>query len=89
LRDNVDESRLAALDHFDRTAEGWAKLSWIGNRTLTVNTHASCDRREVDVWIFDPGADAGIGDAALMSIGHALDVHDLLMVGAIVVHHAQ
>src|SRR6185503_19483952 len=34
-------------------------------------------------------ADARVGDAALMSIGHPLDVHDLLMVGAVVVHHAQ
>src|SRR5206468_3510321 len=45
--------------------------------------------RVVDVRIPDRGADVWILDAALAPIGHALEMHDLLMVGAVVPHDGE
>ena len=59
------------------------------NRPFAVHAHTACQRCIVDVWILDLRPDACVRDAALAPIGHALHVHDLLMVRAIVVHHQQ
>jgi hypothetical protein len=47
------------------------------------------DLREVDVGIVDRRADVRARDAALMAIGHALQVHQLLVIRAVVVHHRE
>src|SRR5579871_3346857 len=45
--------------------------------------------RVVDERVFEAGADVRVVDAALMPVRHALDVHDFLMIGAVVMHDAQ
>ena len=42
--------------------------------------------RKIDIWIDECSADAGILDAALMPVGHFLDMHGLLMIAAVIVH---
>lgn len=61
----------------------------IVNRPLRIQAHAPGDHREIEIGVFQLGADAGAVDAAVVTRRHALDVHDFLMTGAVVVHHRE
>src|SRR3989441_1958517 len=89
LSHHVDHCGLATHDDSKRAAQCWTEIFRIGDGPFAVDAQPARDRRVIDVGIFDGGTDAGVGDAALMAVGHALDMHDLLMVRAIVVHNTQ
>src|SRR5207244_3813197 len=82
LSDNVDHCGLATHDDSKRAAQCGAEILRISDRAFAVDAQAARNRRVIDVGIFDGGADAGVGDPALMAVGHALDMHDFLMVRA-------
>src|SRR5207249_1486064 len=82
LSDNVDHCGLATHDDSKRAAQCGAEILRISDRAFAVDAQAACNRRVIDVGIFDGGADAGVGNPALMAVGHALDMHDFLMVRA-------
>ena len=61
----------------------------IGDGPAAENAHALRDSGVVDWRVIDRQTGMDIGDAPLVLVGHALYVHELLMVAAVVVHHAQ
>ena len=89
LRDDVDQRRLALLDDGERALQRRAEILRVGDRPLRVHAHALRDLREVHVRLVDRRADVPARDAALVAVGHPLDVHHLLVIGAVVVHHGQ
>src|SRR5437867_4250933 len=89
LRDDIVQCSLAALDHSNGAPQSRSEVFRIGDGSFAVNAQATRNGCVVDIGIPDFRADTGIDDAALMPVGHALDMHDLLMVGPIVVHHAE
>src|SRR2546425_3057588 len=89
LSDDVDQHGFAHLDciypPFDRDRQ----ILRIGDRTDADMAQGFCKLRIIDVRIPDRCADVRILDAALAPIGHALKMHDLLMVGPVVPHDGE
>jgi hypothetical protein len=54
-----------------------------------MDAHALGDLGVIDIRIFELRADTCLRYAAVVARGHALHMHHFLMIGAIVVHHAQ
>ena len=54
-----------------------------------VHSHALRDLGEIDVGIGHRGADHRAIDAAARAVRHALHLHQLLVIGAIIVHHRE
>src|SRR5207247_3241912 len=77
--------------HFNGAPERGTEILRIGNRAFAVKAHTSRHHGVVDVGILKSGSNAGVGveRAALMSERHALDMHDLLVISAIIVHRHQ
>src|SRR6476469_7535809 len=93
LRHDIDQRRLAGLDHLHRLFERWRKFTWFGYRTGRPHPHRTRQLAVVDGRIFETRADrtyvvAKAGDA-VAAVRHALNVHHLLMIAAIIVHHRQ
>src|SRR5712692_3981703 len=89
LRDDIHQRRLAALNYLDGAPDGGAEVLGIFDRTLAVHAHAPRQLRVMDVGVLERRADVGAGDAAIVAVAHALQVHDLLVVRAVVVHDTQ
>src|SRR5690348_16060858 len=87
LRYDIDEHRLAALHHRDRALQHRAELCRIGHRALGVNAEALRHLGEVDIGMSDFGADMRGARIAHMAVRHRLEMHHLLEVEAVVVHH--
>ena len=66
-----------------------AEIVRVRDRALRVDAHPLRDLREVDVRILDRRPDVRARDAAVVPVGHALQVHDLLVIRAVVVHHRE
>src|SRR5580692_9409840 len=89
LRNDVHQRGLAAFHHSQRAANSGAEIFWVGDRAFGVKAHPLGHFGVIDIRIGERGADRGVGDAALVPVGHALHVHHFLMVRAVVVHHAE
>ncbi len=89
LRYNIDQCHLALRDGVSRAPQRRAQVFRIRDWSLSIDAHAACDHRVIDIRIFNRRTDPCVGYTALMTIGHALDVHDLLVIGTIVVHDAE
>src|SRR5262245_10397252 len=88
LRDDIDQCGRAALDDRDRFAQHGPELSGILDWPSGPDAHALGDGREVDERIVEQRADQSVPfDAALAAQSHALQVHDFLVIRAIVMHH--
>src|SRR5579872_5387595 len=86
LGNGIEKGWLTAFHYSNRPLQRRAQILRISNRPLGIPAHAFREHRVIDIWIDDCGADAGILDAALVPVGHALNMHDLLMVGAVIAH---
>src|SRR5712691_1773805 len=86
LRDDIDESWLPVQDHVDSAPDSRPEVFGICDGTLGMNAHALRQSREVDIGVIEGGADVWVGNAAIVAVGHALQVHQLLMIGAVVMH---
>src|SRR5439155_25236692 len=89
LRHNIDQRHLASRDGLGSAPQRGSQIFRIRDGSLPIDAHSACDHGVIDVGIFNRRADSRVGYAALMAIGHALDVHDLLMIRTIVVHDAE
>src|SRR5579884_1575171 len=89
LSDGIQKRRLSALHGSYRSLQCRAEIFRIRDRPFCVPTHALRKFCEVYIGIDKRRTNARIFDSALMAIGHPLDVHDLLMVSAIVSHYRQ
>jgi len=89
LGDDVDQGRFAFHRDFDCPADGWTEILGISNGALSVNAHPLGDLGVIDVGIVKGRADSAVINPALVPVGHTLEVHELLMIRAIVVHDAQ
>ena len=89
LRHDVDERRLTAFDDVKGSSNSRREIIGVRDRALRVDAHPLRDLREVDVRILDRRPDVSARDAAIVPVGHALQVHDFLVIRAVVVHHRQ
>src|ERR1700719_913524 len=89
LGDGIQQSGLATLHDGNRLLQRRTEIFGITNRSLGVPSHALRKFCEIDIWIDEGSADAGILDAALMPVGHSLDMHRLLMIAAVIVHNVE
>ena len=82
---------IAALDHPNPSLNCRAEILRIGNGPFGLDAHAFREHRVVDIGIRDLGSDFALVDvdAAIVLVGHALQLHDLLMIRAVVVHHGE
>src|SRR5262249_24474547 len=62
---------------------------WVRDGSLSVPTHALRQLAVIDIGILDGGADSSPFDPSIVPVCHALEMHHLLMVGTVIVHHAQ
>src|ERR1700689_4426398 len=85
LGDDIDQHRLAGLHDPDRLLERGREIARIGDRPERGDAETFRHRGVVDKGIAQGDADIGAVDAALAPVGHALDAHDLLMIGTVVV----
>ena len=53
------------------------------------HAHALRQLRIINGWVVDNGANVGAVDATGVAIRYPLNMHQLLMIGAVVVHHGQ
>ena len=86
---HINQRHLAPHDRISRAPQGRAEVLRVGDWSFTMDAHAARNHRIVNIRIFKRCADSGIGDAPLMAVGHPLDMHDLLMIGTVVVHDAE
>src|ERR1035437_10112827 len=93
LRPDIDQRRLAGLHDGDRFLDRGPELGRVLDRTLRPPAHGFRQLVILDVRVLDAGAGRAhiIAQArdAVVEVGQALDVHDLLMVAAVVVHHGE
>src|ERR1700737_5092130 len=89
LSDDVDQHGFAHLDRIHAAFDCDRQILRIGDWTDPDMTQGFRELRVIDVRIPDCCADMRILDAALAPIGHALKMHDLLMVGAVVPHDGE
>src|SRR5207302_9391544 len=89
LSDDIDQCRLTAFHSRESPLDGRTEILGIGDRAFTVPAHALRHLGIVDVRILDGRSDSCAFDPAIVPVPHTLQVHDLLMVGAIIVHHGQ
>src|SRR5881628_1139049 len=83
LRCNIDQCHLASHDGVSRAPQRRPQIFWICDWSLSIDAHAARNHRVIDVRIFNRRTDSRVGYTALMTIGHALDMHDLLVIGTI------
>src|SRR5215470_18860382 len=86
LSDDVNKGGFATFDDVERALDRTAELFRIRHGPFGVQAETSRQSGVVDVRVFDGRPDPCRRDAALVPVGHALNVHDLLMIGAVVVH---
>src|SRR5579864_9838668 len=84
LRDDVDQHGLTGLHGGDALAERVGQIVGILDRPDAERAISKRDLRVIDVGIVDGGADRRVAYAAIMPVRLALHVHDLLMIGAVV-----
>src|SRR5580692_10879666 len=84
LRDDVDQHGLAGLDGGDALAESVGEVVGVLDRPDAHRAIAERDLGVIDVRIVDRDADRRIAYTAIVPIRHALDVHELLMIGAVI-----
>src|SRR6478736_3030977 len=85
LTHDIDERRLAACDDRYRFAQHGRELRRILDRPRGPHTHALRERRVVDERVLERRADLRTPvDAAAAARGHALHVHELLVIRAVV-----
>src|SRR5262249_19693571 len=89
LGHDINERRLAAHRDFDCSANCRSQILGIGNWPFAMYAHATRHGGVIDVRVLYPRPNARACDATLVTIGHALQMHDLLVICAIIVHHAQ
>src|SRR5262249_16734327 len=82
----VDQRRLAALDRGKRARDGRSELGRIGDRPFAMNAEPLGHFRVVDRRVHELAANAAAIDPAAVPVAHFLDVHQLLMICAVVVH---
>src|SRR5262245_16389606 len=91
LRPDIDERWLTDLHRGDRLLDGGPELGGILDRPLRPPAHRFRKLVILDVGVLDAGADrthvAAQAGHAVAEVGQALDVHDLLVIAAVVVHH--
>src|SRR5215469_2306548 len=85
----INESWLAALDHFEAATNCGAEIFRISNGSFGVHAETLRELCKVDGRIVYRSADLGAIDATTVTIGHDLYLHDFLMIGAVVMHHAK
>ena len=73
----------------ERALESRRQVLRIGDRAFRVHAETARQPRVVDVRVLDRRSNPRRRHATLMPVGHALNVHDFLMVGAVVVHDRQ
>ena len=83
---HVDERRVPTFDHCNGTLNRWSEIFRISNRSLGVHTHALRQFCEIDVRIGDRGTDIRASHAAIVPVGHTLEMHHFLMVRPVIVH---
>src|SRR5262245_38415952 len=86
LHDEVDEHRLAALDDIDAALQRGTEIGRALDRSDADDTHRIGELRIAHERIADRGRDVPPVHAAITPRGHALQMHDLLMISAVVVH---
>src|SRR5271157_961192 len=89
LGDHVDERRLSAFDHLNGALDGRSQVVWIVNRSRAIYAVGFGHGCIVDIRVADRRTDVSPVNSAFRSRRHVLEVHALLMVGAVVVHDAQ
>src|SRR6266700_3736199 len=89
LRDYVEQRRLTALDDRDGPPQRWSQIPRIIDGALGVHPHALRQLGEIHIRVRKRSPDSGAVDSALVPVGHALHVHELFVIGAVIVHDAQ
>src|SRR5882762_2089681 len=89
LRHNIHQGRFARLDNLHGALDGWAQLVRIRNRALSMHAHTLSELGIVDIRTYDGCSNIGTRNSAVMPVRHALNMHELLVVTAIVVHDAE
>src|SRR5207244_1712846 len=93
LRPHIDQRGLAGFHHRDGFLDRRSELRRILDRPLRPPAHRLRELVIFDVGIFDAGPDwphvSTMVSDAIAEVGQALDVHDLLMIAAVVEHHGQ
>src|SRR5579862_5744754 len=89
LRNYIDQCGLAALHNFDRALDRRPEFGWVTDRTLAMHAHTLSQFRIIDGRIDQRRADGCASDSSGMLIRHDLNLHDFLMVGAVIVHDEQ
>ena len=89
LRDDIDQRRLAPPDPFKPTLDRRRKVLGIADRPFAVHAVPLRHFCIVDVGFPEGGADVDPVHAPIALARHSLDQHDLLMIGAVVVHDGQ
>src|SRR5271166_459795 len=89
LRVNVNQRGLSAFDNLERPVKRRRKILGVRDGALRVQAQALCELRIINAGVINRGANLGAIDSAAVAIGHDLHLHDLLMIGAIVVHDRQ
>src|SRR5262249_33781006 len=89
LHDDVNDNRLAFLDDIDALLQRRPEIGRMLDGTDAGNAHRIREFGEADVWIADRGGDMPTVHPALTPSRHTLQVHDLLMIGAVVVHDGE
>src|SRR5450755_2089202 len=89
LCDHVDQRRFSVLDDLDGPLNRRPQILRVRNRPLGMHAHTLRQLGEVDFRVDQGGTDIGTVDATIVTIGHTLHVHQLLMISAIVVHDTE
>src|SRR5215813_3123974 len=85
LGDHIDESHLASCYRIRCAPQCRPQIFGIRDRSLRIDAHTARDHCVIDVRVFDCRSDCRVRYPALMAIGHTLNMHDLLVIRAIVV----
>src|SRR5882757_1746054 len=89
LRHYIHQGRFARLDNLNGALDGGTQLVRIRDWALSMHAHALSELGIVDIRTYDGCSNIGTRNSAVMPVRHALDVHEFLMVAAIVVHDAE
>src|SRR6202522_4694805 len=89
LRNHIDDRRFPAFDRSNRSPNRGSQVVGIADRTFCVQSHALSHFCEIDRRIVDHRPYFCAVDPALASIRHPLNMHELLVVGAVVMHDVE
>src|SRR5580700_4343535 len=89
LSDYVNQGGFAALYYGNGAFEGRAEVIGIGDGAFAVHAVGLSHFCVVDEGIGEGGADVSAVHAAVGAVAHQLDLHQFLMIAAVVVHDGE